>query len=157
MMTFTSNNLSMRLSGKLLALLAIIAGSSAEIHAQRPDSPAAVKHYFTLIRPIFDPQKAYDQTAFMDQYFRWPGNTGFNASIKRVQGILEAAGYVEQSKANIEAFARLMDGLTWDCVRGKRDKLPPAIDAFHRDAQVARVGAFITEILEAATTRGRAR
>ena len=35
---------------------------------------------------------AYDQVAFMDQYFRWPGNTGFNASIRRVEEILKAAG-----------------------------------------------------------------
>jgi hypothetical protein len=42
---------------------------------------------------------AYDQVAFMDQYFRWPGNTGFNASIRRVEGILKAAGYVEESQA----------------------------------------------------------
>ena len=35
----------------------------------------------------------------MDQYFRWPGNAGFNASIRRVEDILKAAGYVEESKA----------------------------------------------------------
>jgi aminopeptidase YwaD len=35
----------------------------------------------------------------MDQYFRWPGNTGFNASIARVEQTLKAAGYVEESKA----------------------------------------------------------
>jgi len=61
--------------------------------------PAAVQHNFDLVRPLFSGQKAYDQTAFMDQYFRWPGNTGFNASIHRVEGILKAAGYVEESSA----------------------------------------------------------
>jgi len=35
----------------------------------------------------------------MDQYFRWPGNTGFNASIHRVEETLKAAGYVEESRA----------------------------------------------------------
>lgn len=35
----------------------------------------------------------------MDQYFRWPGNTGFNASIRRVEETLRAAGYVEEAKA----------------------------------------------------------
>ncbi len=35
----------------------------------------------------------------MDQYFRWPGNTGFNASLRRVEGILKNAGYVEEKSA----------------------------------------------------------
>jgi hypothetical protein len=68
------------------------------VEAQR-QIPAAVQHNFALVRPIFSGQNAYDQTAFMDQYFRWPGNTGFNASIRRVEGILKAAGYVEESAA----------------------------------------------------------
>lgn len=82
-----------------LALLGMTGLCTSAIGAQRADSPAAVKHYFELVRPAFDGQKAFDQTAFMDQYFRWPGNTGFNASIRRVEETLKAAGYVEQSKA----------------------------------------------------------
>jgi len=61
--------------------------------------PPATQHYLDLIRARFSGQRAYDQVAFMDQYFRWPGNTGFNASIRRVEGILKDAGYVEQSSA----------------------------------------------------------
>jgi aminopeptidase YwaD len=76
-----------------VALLALAA------NAQRPDSPAAVKHYFALVKPVFDGQKAYDQVAFMDQYFRWPGNTGFNASIHRVEQTLKSAGYVDEKNA----------------------------------------------------------
>jgi aminopeptidase YwaD len=72
-------------------------GSSA--HAQRR-IPSAVQHYFDLIRPAFSGKNAFEQTAFMDQYFRWPGNTGFNASIRRVEGILKSAGYVEESAAS---------------------------------------------------------
>ena len=53
-----------------IALLACVAASAA---AQR-QVPAAVQRYFSLVRPIFSGQNAYDQTAFMDQYFRWPGN-----------------------------------------------------------------------------------
>lgn len=81
---------------KLLALLAV---APAALVAQRPETPAPVARYFDLIRPLFDGQRAYDQVAFMDQYFRWPGNTGFNASIRRVEGTLKAAGYVEESQA----------------------------------------------------------
>jgi aminopeptidase YwaD len=87
----------MRTSLRTTALLATLVTATAT--AQRADSPAAVKHYFSLVKPVFDAQKAYDQVAFMDQYFRWPGNTGFNASIHRVEGTLKAAGYVEESAA----------------------------------------------------------
>src|SRR5437879_8069737 len=82
-----------------LVLAAAIAASATNLHAQRPDTPPAVKKYFELVRPVFDGQRAFDQTAFMDQYFRWPGNTGFNASIRRVEETLKTAGYVEQSLA----------------------------------------------------------
>src|SRR6185503_8705989 len=80
--------------------LAVVATLGASVSlAQRPESPAAVKRYFALVRPAFSGQRAYDQTAFMDQYFRWPGNTGFNASIHRVEQTLKAAGYVEEAAA----------------------------------------------------------
>ena len=50
-------------------------------------APDAVQRYFDLVRPVFSGDRAYDQVAFMDQYFRWPGNTGFNANIRRVEDI----------------------------------------------------------------------
>src|SRR5262249_6634423 len=81
-------DLRFRLAG-ILAALSLAAAPAA--HAQvRPETPAAVRHYLELTRPIFSGQRAYDQVAFMDQYFRWPGNTGFNASIHRVEDILKA-------------------------------------------------------------------
>jgi hypothetical protein len=67
--------------------------------AQRPDAPPAVKRYFELARAEFSGQRAFDQVAFMDQYFRWPGNEGFNASIHRVEQTLKAAGYVDEKTA----------------------------------------------------------
>jgi len=57
------------------------------------------------------------------------------------------AGDAPWGERYVEALAELMRGVTWECLRAKRDRLPRAIDAFDRDAQVARVGAFITEIL----------
>jgi hypothetical protein len=50
----------------------------------------------------------------------------------------------------LEALAGLMRGITWECVREKRERLPASIEAFDRDAQVARVTALISEILEQA-------
>src|SRR5262245_8634243 len=67
--------------------------------AQRPDAPPAVKRYFDLARAEFSGQRAFDQVAFMDQYFRWPGNEGFNASIHRVEQTLKAAGFVDEKTA----------------------------------------------------------
>ena len=77
-----------------------VAISVAPVAAQvRPETPAVVKRYLELTRPLFSGQRAFDQVAFMDRYFRWPGNTGFNASIDRVEGILRSAGYVEETTA----------------------------------------------------------
>jgi hypothetical protein len=78
--------------------LALLAGSRA-LPAQRPDTPPATARYFALVRPLFSGQNAYEQTAFMDRYFRWPGNTGFNASLDRVRQTLERAGYVDEAAA----------------------------------------------------------
>lgn len=69
------------------------------VTAQRATTPPAVTRYFDLVRPLFSGQRAYDQVAFMDRYFRWPGNEGFNASIRRVEETLKAAGYVEETSA----------------------------------------------------------
>src|ERR1043165_8763716 len=95
----------MRIDRRFLGTLGALGAACALADlagAQRAESPAAVKKYFSLVRPVFDGQKAYDQVAFMDQYFRWPGNAGFNASIHRVEETLKKAGYVEQSLARSE-------------------------------------------------------
>jgi len=88
--------------------------------AQRPESPPAVKRYFEMVRREFSAKNAYDQTAFMDRYFRWPGNTGFDASIDRVEGIVKSAGYVSESGA------RATDALTYRIER--RPMKTPAWD-----------------------------
>ncbi|MEO5510153.1 MAG: M28 family peptidase [Longimicrobiales bacterium] len=62
-------------------------------------TPAATQRYFLLTRPAFSGARARDVVAFMDDYFRLPGNTGFNATIYRVEDIVKAAGYVEETKA----------------------------------------------------------
>ena len=56
-------------------------------------------NYFKLTRAAFNEKNAYATTAFVEQYFRVPGNTGFDASIHYVENILKKAGYV-QEKAN---------------------------------------------------------
>ena len=60
-------------------------------------------NYFKLTREGFNEKNAYATTAFVEKYFRVPGNTGFNASIHYVEDILKKAGYVEQKENEFEA------------------------------------------------------
>jgi hypothetical protein len=81
-----------------------------------------VKRYFEMVRREFSAKNAFDQVAFMDRYFRWPGNTGFDASLDRVEGILKAAGYVSEASAPATApltyriERRKMNSPAWDPV-----------------------------------------
>lgn len=59
--------------------------------------------YFNLTRTGFNERNAYSTTAFVEQFFRLPGNKGFDASIYRVEEILKNAGYVAQKNSEFEA------------------------------------------------------
>jgi len=79
-------------------------------------------NYFKLTREGFNEKNAYATTAFVEKYFRVPGNTGFNASIHYVEDILKKAGYVEQKANEFEApltyriERRAMKRNTWEPV-----------------------------------------
>ena len=107
--------------------------------AQRVDAPPAVKRYFELVRPLFSGQRAFDQVAFMDRYFRSPGNEGFNASIRRVEETLKAAGYVE------EKTAKPGDALTYRIERRPmtRPAWEPADGTYARAASCAPAAACV--------------
>ena len=62
-----------------------------------------IDNYFKLTRAGFNEKNAHETTAFVEKYFRVPGNTGFNASIHHVENILKKAGYVEEKKNEFEA------------------------------------------------------
>jgi hypothetical protein len=78
--------------------------------------------YFKLTRAGFNEKNAYETTAFVEKYFRVPGNTGFNASIHYVENILKKAGYVEEKNNEFEAALtyriekRPMKRKTWEPV-----------------------------------------
>ncbi|PWS27362.1 peptidase M28 [Pedobacter yonginense] len=98
----------------------LLAGLGA--YAQHPSEP-----YFNLTRSGFKEKNAFQTTAFVEQYFRVPGNTGFNASIHFVENILKKAGFVEQ-KENESASAltyriekRPMKNNTWEPVQANID------------------------------------
>ena len=81
---------------------------------------ATTDTYFDIVRPLFTGEKAYETTAYVEQFWRVPGNTGFNNSIHRIIENLEAAGYVNEDKAssNQRLVYRLekrpMEGPTWE-------------------------------------------
>jgi hypothetical protein len=78
--------------------------------------------YFNLVRPLFTGEKAFEITAYVEQFWRLPGNTGFNNSIYRIIKNLEAAGYVNEEKANKNSRLvyriekRPLEGPTWEPV-----------------------------------------
>lgn len=59
--------------------------------------------YFKLTRNGFKEKNAYETTAFIEKYFRVPGNSGFNASIYYVENILKKAGFVAETQNELEA------------------------------------------------------
>ena len=81
------------LATPLAALLLL--GQPSAAHAQT-DRTAG---YFNLVRADFSGERALEIVAFMDRYWREPGNEGFNASIHRVEQELIAAGYRPEEKA----------------------------------------------------------
>lgn len=60
---------------------------------------ASQEKYFELVRPEFNGDVAFETTAFVEQFWRVAGNTGFNESVYRIAAKLEEAGYVLESKA----------------------------------------------------------
>lgn len=55
--------------------------------------------YFKLVRPEFKGDLAYETVAFVEQYWRVAGNTGFNNTVYQIAEKLKAAGYVLEEKA----------------------------------------------------------
>jgi len=76
---------------------------------------------FELVRNEFSGENAYETTAFVEKFFRLPGNSGFDSSIYHVQEMLEAAGFISEAEApesrmtyRIERIP--MDFLAWEPV-----------------------------------------
>ncbi|WP_199768164.1 M28 family peptidase [Maribacter cobaltidurans] len=83
--------------------------------------------YFKLVRPAFDGTLAYNTTEFVAQYWRVPGNTGFNKSVDWIATELKKAGYVLESEAKsadrltYRIESRPMDRPTWEPVSAQLD------------------------------------
>lgn len=77
-----------------IAFIALALNTSAQTQKEQ---------YFKLTRTGFNENNAFATTAFVEQFFRLPGNKGFDASIYRVEEILKKAGFVLQKKDEFEA------------------------------------------------------
>lgn len=56
-------------------------------------------NYFEIVRPLFTGELAYSTTAYVADYWRVAGNTGFNNTILLIADSLKASGYVLESEA----------------------------------------------------------
>lgn len=72
-----------------------------------PKLPTTTPEYFDLARQNLKGDIAFQTTAFVERYWRVPGNTGFNATIQRIESKLQEAGYV------LEADAKTNERLTY--------------------------------------------
>lgn len=91
----------MRFASMILLLLPAAAAAQA---APRPTTPSLTRA-LSEVRAEFSGERALATTAFVEQFWRLPGNTGFNASLARVAAILDSAGFVSEERS--PAGARL--------------------------------------------------
>ncbi len=97
----------------------------AALFGAPPQPPPAMARTLHEIQSLYSGAQALETTRFVAQFWRVPGNTGFNASIHRVAGILAAAGYVLQDKARptdrltYRIERRPLGRPTWEPVGGR--------------------------------------
>lgn len=103
------------------ALLAVALAIPARAQSPRDVSPS-IDRYFRLARAEYSGERARELVAYMGGWFRWPGNTAFDASLDRVISQLRAAGYVNQDSAakstllTYRVEKRPMRGPAWDLI-----------------------------------------
>lgn len=122
------------------ALALALAFGGALTSAAAQGSPSAAS--FALVRPRFGGDRAYETVAFLDQYARWPGAHGFDASIDHIAQRLERAGYVLQDRA------KPSDRLTY-----RVERYPMAVPAWEAVGADVRIAGSDTPVLQWATNR----
>ncbi len=68
------------------------------LRAQSADTSPLLP-YTDRITALMNGDRARETVSFLDQYVRWPGNRGFDASIAHIAEQLEAAGFVREDRA----------------------------------------------------------
>lgn len=119
--------LSMRHTRRLLVAALLLCPITPYAQAKSPASavvakstPPEIAALFKHTRAEVSGDRARDMVVFMDQWFRHPGNTGFNSSLDRVESILRDAGYVKEDAAGPDARlvyrieSKALRGPAWD-------------------------------------------
>jgi aminopeptidase YwaD len=90
-----------RISRDAVAVLGAALAAFSTAPGQQParDIPPEIQRFREIARRDFSGENARDVVAYMERWFRVPGNTGFDSSLTHVEGILRRAGYVEESQA----------------------------------------------------------
>ena len=104
-----------------LLLMLPVSAASQSGRVQPEAADPTVQAYFEMARRSFSASRAFETVAFMENHWRLPGNSGFDASIYRVEQILVAAGYLQEEEAGDHPFTyriekRPMQGPAWDPV-----------------------------------------
>ena len=111
----------MRVSRRIALIAACSAVALASASGQRNRRPPpAIARYRDLVRAELKGTRAWNTVAFIERYFRVPGNSGFNASLDLVIQILREAGYVLETQARADdrlvyrVEERPMNRPTWE-------------------------------------------
>lgn len=103
--------------------LVLIPGLAMAQGPSRPSTPS-LSNALSQVRADFSGARALGTTAFVAQYWRVAGNTGFNATVTRVAAILDTAGFVPEPRATASDRLtyriehRPMSRPTWEPVDG---------------------------------------
>ncbi len=103
---------------RFIAIVLLLVITTPVVSAQDTTSPLHAE-----LRARYDADQAFNTVAFVEQFWRIPGNTGFNESIFRVESILREAGYVNEDEADestrltYRIERRPMQRPTWESVR----------------------------------------
>jgi aminopeptidase YwaD len=116
----------LRVGVSLCLLLATVSCSDGELQHHLPADPT-ITGYFDAVRGELSGQKALETVASMEGTFRLPGNSGFDAAVAHVVGVLEGAGYLPEEGADAGApltyrvERRPMRAPTWEPLDGALD------------------------------------
>ena len=107
---------------KTLILYLFCFALTIQIQAQAINKPASHETLEDEVLNKFTGDLAYETTAFVEQYWRVVGNTGFNESINFIAKHLEAAGYILEEKASANdrltyrIEKRVLKNPTWEII-----------------------------------------
>lgn len=96
--------------------------------AQTQDNRNSIENYFQKVRKVYSSEKALATTAYVSEFWRLPGNPGFDSSIYRVEQILKKAGFQKQQQEGSTILSYRLE---------KRPMRRPAWEPIHASLKIA--------------------